>query len=61
MGRGLIEKIGWELDDLEGYATELRDEESKKDMEYRVENIRGFLNEIKSEIDDANRCLKNIN
>lgn len=61
MSRGLIEKIGWELDDLEGYATELQDEESKKDMEYRVENIRGFLNEIKSEIDDANRCLKNIN
>lgn len=60
MSKGLIEKIGWELDDLQGYIVELEDEESKKDSEYIIESIRGFLNEIDSEIDDINRCLDRI-
>lgn len=61
MSKSLINKIHWGLDDLEDYAIELENKESKKDMESIIKLIRDLLNEIESEIDDINECLKRIN
>lgn len=60
MSRGLVVKIGWELDNLKDYISELQDEESKKSMECTIEIIRDYLSEMESEIDDINRCLGRI-
>ena len=60
MGRSWIEKIGWELDDLQKYIKETESESSKNDMDFIVSSIRDYLDEIESEIDDINRCLGRI-
>lgn len=60
MSRSLVEKIGWELDDLQNYIKEIENESTKNDMDFIVSNIRDYLDEIVSEIDDINRCLERI-
>ena len=60
MSRSLVEKIGWELDDLQNYIKEIENESTKNDMDFIVSNIRDYLDEIVSEIDDINRCLEKI-
>ena len=60
MSRSLVEKIGWELDDLQNYIKEIENESTKNDMDFIVSSIRDCLDEIESEIDDINRCLERI-
>lgn len=60
MSRGWIEKIGWELDDLQKYIKEIENEGSRNDMDFIVSSIRDYLVEVESEIDDINRCLDRI-
>ena len=60
MSRRCIEKIRWELDDLQKYIKEIDIESTKNDMDFIVSSIRDYLDAIESEIDDINRYLGRI-